>query len=86
MKQEPPPSKSKVDLTLAHLPVNDRVAALVMSFIKAKNHDAGDCIVALIGTIALISRGLSVANKFGCANALRDAADSIERAPQRAGI
>jgi hypothetical protein len=75
------PNARKIHNTLRVLPVDDRVAALVVSLIE-RRPDAVDSVLSLIAAIGVLTRGLSLVNRFALAEAMRDCADVIER-PRR---
>jgi hypothetical protein len=63
---------------LCGLPLDDRLAALIVSLIERKP-DAVDSVLSLIAVIGVMTRGLGVIKSFALAEALRDCADVIER-------
>jgi hypothetical protein len=72
-------NKARIDSTLRHLSLPDRVAALITSIVTARDGAVGDSVVMMIGTIIYLASKLRAPDCWRLAEALRDAADSVER-------
>jgi hypothetical protein len=73
-----PQNARAIDDALGDLPLDDRLAALLVSIIT-RRLQAVDAVVSMVAVIGAMTRGLSVANWFALAELLRDCADTIER-------
>jgi hypothetical protein len=73
-----PPDARKIMAALRSLPVEDRMAMLVMSIVEA---DGSALTVAkrMLNANIMMARGMSASNKFLLAELMRDAADALER-------
>jgi hypothetical protein len=70
---------AKVQRALSGLDVRDRCVVLVMSFVHANQNSFLGPILGLMNCIAQMSREASINQRFQVAEALRNAADDIER-------
>jgi 23S rRNA C2498 (ribose-2'-O)-methylase RlmM len=74
----PDDAKTIIHDTLATLPVEERLSALLVSIIQA-NPNALAVSLRLVRVTATMSKGLSNINRFKVSEAMRDAADKLEQ-------
>ena len=72
-----PPKAEQIRKLLRDLPVEDKLAALLVSIIES-NSNALAVSLRMVAVTAKLSEGLSAANRFRVAEAMRDAADLLE--------
>ncbi len=73
-----PPNARIIHESLNGLPVEDRLSALLVSIIQS-NPNALAVSLRMVSVTAALSKGLSPLNKFKVSEAMRDAADQLER-------
>jgi hypothetical protein len=74
--------RDELNDALWSMPSSERMAVLVCSvFDSNKGNNAFAAVKGVIGLVSVMSRYLSVPNKFKLAEMLRDAADAMERQP-----
>jgi hypothetical protein len=72
-----PPNARKIHSMLRGLSTDDKVAALVVSLIE-RRPDAVDSTLSLIAAIGVLTRNLSLVNRYALSEAMRDCADMVE--------
>ncbi len=73
-----PPDARTIQDTLRGLAIEDRLAALLMSIIEC-NPNALAVSLRMVAVTAKMSEGLSSESRFKISEAMRDAADVLER-------
>jgi hypothetical protein len=70
--------RDQIDRLVWSLPVADRLTLLTLSVIQ-QNPNALRVSLNMLGVLMKLSRGLGTENRFALAEAMRDAADKLER-------
>jgi hypothetical protein len=68
----------KVDKALKGIPLNDKVAALILNLCE-RDRDAITAICGMVGAISYMAKKMDAVNRCGCVEVLRSASDEIER-------
>jgi hypothetical protein len=76
-----PENMRTIDITLRDMPLDDRIASLIISCVEYRP-DAVGAVISLIATIGVMTRRLSQTNQIMLAELLRDCADHVEHRRQ----
>jgi hypothetical protein len=80
-----PENLRTIDDALRGMPLDDKIAALIISCIEYRP-DAVGAVLSLIATINVMTRGMSQQKQIMLAELLRDCADGVEHRRQKLPI
>jgi hypothetical protein len=80
-----PDAQRTIDETLAHLPLDDRMFALIACIVERKPQ-ATRAVVSLIAAVTAMAGVLDAAERIAIAEILRDSADRVEQRRERVPI